>query len=181
MRVVAGALGGRRLRTPRGSATRPTSERIREAVFSILGDIEGARVLDLYAGSGALGFEALSRGASHATFVESAPAALTAIEQNAKALGLEASCRVVRADVGVWLARSPVASDTYDLVFIDPPYAQAAALGSSLSQGLPALLAPAARVLSESDRRDPLELDLPMTIERRYGDTLIRIHERADR
>jgi 16S rRNA (guanine966-N2)-methyltransferase len=181
MRVVAGELGGRRLLTPRGTATRPTSERIREAVFSILGDLAAARVLDLFAGSGALGVEALSRGAGHATFVESAPAALDVIERNLQALGLEGRGHVVRADVSVWLRRPQNDADPYDLVFLDPPYAQAGVFGPSLSQALPGLLAPAARVVSESDRRTPLELDLPMTLERRYGDTLVRIHTRDDR
>jgi 16S rRNA (guanine966-N2)-methyltransferase len=179
MRVIAGEFGGRRVRTPRGSATRPTSERIREAVFSILGDIDGARVLDLFAGSGALGIEALSRGASHSTFVESAPDALRAIQHNVRALGLEARCRVERGDAVATL-RGPLAdADAYDLVFLDPPYAQASLLGPPLSQALQGLLAPQARVLSESDRRAPLALDFPMILERRYGDTLICIYQRA--
>src|SRR5919199_2095346 len=91
MRVVAGTWGGRRLQAPRGDATRPTSDRVREALFSILGDrVTGARVLDLFAGSGALGIEALSRGAVEATFVDSAPAAIRAVRANLDALGIEA-------------------------------------------------------------------------------------------
>src|SRR5665213_1716396 len=90
MRVIAGRYGGRGLVAPRGSATRPTSDRVREAIFSILGDITGARVLDLFAGSGALAIEALSRGAAHATLVDTSPAALTAIRRNLEALGIEA-------------------------------------------------------------------------------------------
>src|ERR687886_2242896 len=90
MRVVAGTWGGRRLQAPRGDATRPTSDRVREALFSVLGDrVAGARVLDLFAGSGALGIEALSRGAAGATFVESAPAAIRAVRDNLDALGFD--------------------------------------------------------------------------------------------
>src|SRR5262249_58893941 len=95
MRVIAGALGGRRLVAPRGAATRPTSDRVREALFSALGDVGGARVLDVFAGTGALGIEALSRGAEHATFVESARPALAALRANLAALGIEGLARVV--------------------------------------------------------------------------------------
>ena len=175
MRVIAGTLGGRRLVVPRGQATRPTAGRVREALFSMLGEIDGAVVLDLFAGSGALGIEALSRGAQRATFVERAPAALAALRANIAALGLGGRASVVAGDA---LAALRVA-DNYDLVFLDPPYATAAGLADALSRDLPAALAPGARVVSESDRREPLALSLPLARERRYGDTLIRIHETA--
>jgi len=175
MRVIAGELGGRRLQTARGSATRPTAERVREAVFSILGPLEGALVLDLFAGSGALGIEALSRGAAHATFVERAPRALEALRANLDALELADRARVRAADAVTALR----ADDKYDLVFLDPPYAMAPALAEALSRELPAALRAGARVVSESDRRAPLELALPLARERRYGDTMIRIHETA--
>jgi len=170
--VIAGELGGRRLRAPRGAATRPTAERVREAVFSMLGELGGLRVLDLFAGSGALGIEALSRGAAHATFVERAPAPLAALRANLAALGLlERS--TVRAGDALTALRGP---GTYDLVFLDPPYAMAEALAGELERALPAVLAAGARVVSESDRRAPPALALPLERERRYGDTLIRIH-----
>src|SRR5690349_20918096 len=115
MRVIAGRYGGRRLQAPPGDATRPTSDRVREALFSILGDrVEGARVLDLFAGSGALGLEALSRGAASATFVDSAPAAIRAVKANLAALGAEAE--VVRADALRWLRGAPPAARQHDLV-----------------------------------------------------------------
>ncbi len=175
MRVIAGRYGGRRLKTPAGEATRPTSDRVREALFSILGTrVQDARVLDLFAGSGALGLEALSRGAREATFVESAPAALAALRANLAALGADAE--VVRADALRWLRGAPAGARQYDLVFLDPPYRRAAELGAPLSASLPALLAPGALVVAESDRRAPLELTITRTDERRYGDTLIRIH-----
>jgi 16S rRNA (guanine966-N2)-methyltransferase len=173
VRVIAGELGGRRLVAPRGQATRPTSERVREALFSMLGPLEGLRVLDLFAGSGALGIEALSRGASHATFVERAAPALAALRSNLAALDL-----LERSSVRAGDALSALrGSGPYDLVFLDPPYAMAEALASELSSALPAVLAVRARVVSESDRRAPPAFALPLARERRYGDTMIRIHE----
>ncbi len=174
MRVVAGRFGGRTLAAPRGRATRPTPERVREALFSILGDVSGERVLDLFAGSGALGIEALSRGAAEATFVDSSAVAVAAIRRNLDALGVEAS--VHRDDARAYLQRARSRARQYDLVLLDPPYRQAAGLGRELSAGLGPVLAPGARVIAESDRRAPLELELDRLDERRYGDTLIRIY-----
>jgi len=176
MRVIAGELGGRPLRSARGAQTRPTAARVREALFSMLGALEGARVLDLFAGSGALGIEALSRGAARATFVERAPGALAALRANVAALDLGERCEIRTSDALAALR----SSGQYDLVFIDPPYADAAELAGALSRGLPAVLAAGARVVSESDRREPLALELPLVRERRYGDTMIRIHETSE-
>ena len=175
MRIVAGRWGGRRLQAPAGEATRPTSDRVREALFSVLGArVEGARVLDLFAGSGALGLEALSRGAAAATLVDSAPAATRAARANLQALGADADVR--RQDALRFLDAARRAARQYDLVFIDPPYRLATRLNRELAEGLPPVLAPGAVVVTESDRRRPLDLDLPLHDERRYGDTLIRIH-----
>jgi 16S rRNA (guanine(966)-N(2))-methyltransferase RsmD len=174
VRVIAGRFGGRRLSAPRGARTRPTAERVREALFSVLGDLEGARVLDLFAGSGALGIEALSRGAAEATFVDSAPAALRALRDNLSALEIEADVR--RADARSFLRSARKGGREYDLVFLDPPYRRAAALASDLDRDLPAVLSPGARVAVETGRQAPLGLSLPLLDERRYGDTLIRIH-----
>src|SRR4051794_6914770 len=175
MRVIAGMYGGRRLSAPPGSRTRPTSDRVREALFSILGArVVDARVLDLFAGSGALGIEALSRGAAAATFVDSAPAAIRAVRANLDALGAQAQVR--RADARRFLGGASGEARQYDLVFLDPPYRLAGRLGDELTAALAAVLAPGAVVVVESDRRAPLELQLPILDERRYGDTLIRIH-----
>jgi 16S rRNA (guanine966-N2)-methyltransferase len=175
MRVIAGRWGGRRLQAPRGDATRPTSDRVREALFSILGArVADARVLDLFAGSGALGIEALSRGAGEATFVDSGAAAMAALRGNLETLGAEAETR--RQDARRFLVDASAAAREYDLVFLDPPYRLAGRLGGELSGLLPAVLAQGATVVTESDRRSPLDLDLPLIEERRYGDTLIRIH-----
>ncbi len=175
MRVISGQYGGRALVAPRGRDIRPTSDRVREALFSILGSVQGDRVLDLFAGSGALAIEALSRGAAAATLVDSSRAALAAIEHNLAALGL--SAEVVGASARAFLGRARSDARQYDLVFLDPPYRQASKLAAELSAALPPVLAPDARVVAESDRRAPLELELVLTDERRYGDTLIRIYD----
>ena len=175
MRVIAGRYRGRRLQAPPGDATRPTSDRVREALFSVLAArVSGARVLDLFAGSGALGIEALSRGAAEATFVDTAPAALRAIRANLDAIGVTADVR--RADARRFLGSASAAARHYDLVFLDPPYRLAGRLGGELAAALPAVLAPGATVVAESDRRAPVPIELPITFERHYGDTLIRIH-----
>jgi 16S rRNA (guanine966-N2)-methyltransferase len=175
MRVIAGEWRGRPLKAPPGAATRPTSDRVREALFSILaGTVPGARVLDLFAGSGALGIEALSRGASEATFVDDAAPAIRAIEANLKAVRSAAEVR--RTDALRFLGAASDRGAQYDLVFLDPPYRQAERLAPALSEALPAVLAPGAVAVAESDRRAPLDLTLPLHDERRYGDTLIRFY-----
>ena len=140
----------------------------------MLGSVDGDRVLDLFAGSGALGIEALSRGAGAATFVDIAPAARSAIRENLRALGLDAE--VVGKPASAWLGAAAAAGHEYDLVFLDPPYRLAPSLGQALTAALPAVLSPAGRIVAESDRRDPLVLRLPLHRERHYGDTLITIH-----
>jgi 16S rRNA (guanine966-N2)-methyltransferase len=173
MRVVAGEFKGRRLATPRGTRTRPTADKVREALFSMLGDVGGARVLDLYAGSGALGIEALSRGAGSAVFVERDPRAVAAIKRNLEPLGVDAT--VARADALRWLART---EGQFDLVFCDPPYDVASRLAEALAERLAALTPDDARIVTESDKRNPLELPFPLLTERSYGDTRIAIHGR---
>jgi len=180
VRVVAGRFGGRRLQAPPGRGTRPTSDRVREALFSTLGPLDGARVLDLFAGSGALAIEALSRGAASALLVERDPRAVAVVRANLDALGLAApEATVVAGPARTALRSASARGDTYDLIFLDPPYRSAPGLGRELSAALEPLLTGGGRVVSESDRRAPLELALPLTHERRYGDTLIRIHSHA--
>jgi 16S rRNA (guanine966-N2)-methyltransferase len=174
VRVIAGTRGGRSLRAPRGRDVRPTADRVREALFSILGPLEGISVLDLFAGSGALAIEALSRGAASATLVDRSPAAIAAITDNLRSLSLAAE--VCRCDAARFLERARERPRQYDLVFLDPPYRHAAALGSRLDAALGCVLAAEARVVFESDRRAPALLTLPLLDERRYGETLIRIH-----
>ncbi|WP_320669944.1 16S rRNA (guanine(966)-N(2))-methyltransferase RsmD [Patulibacter defluvii] len=177
MRVIGGRFGGRRLDAPPGTGTRPTADRVRESLFSILGPLDGERVLDLFAGSGALGLEALSRGAEAVTFVERDRRAAAVLRDNLGRLGVgEDEARVDAADAVRHLRDAATRGDAYDLVLLDPPYRDADRLGPILDAGLRPLLRPGARVVTESDRRHPLALTLPLTDERRYGDTLIRIH-----
>jgi 16S rRNA (guanine966-N2)-methyltransferase len=173
VRVIAGEYGGRPLKAPPGRDTRPTSDRVREALFSILGDVEGMRVLDLFAGSGALGIEALSRGAAEATFVDKSRRAADVIRANLDALGAEGE--VHPRDVLAWLAHAQPHRG-YDLVFVDPPYSSATRLGDRLSELLPGVLTETALTVTESDKRTPLQLSLPLVDERVYGDTRIAIH-----
>jgi 16S rRNA (guanine966-N2)-methyltransferase len=151
---------------------------VREALFSILGSVQEARVLDLFAGSGALAIEALSRGAASATLIDSSPAAIAAVRRNLDALGIEAEVR--RQDALAFLRNARTLGRDYDLVFLDPPYRLASSLGRQLAEALPPVLRTAARVVSESDRRAPLQLTFAGAGEpqqRQYGDTLISIYD----
>lgn len=180
MRVIAGELKGRRLVAPRGWKVRPTSDRVREAIFSALGDIAGAKVLDLYCGTGALAIEALSRGASSAVLVDrDTRPALGNVEQ----LGLRDRVELVRADVSRWLAGDSAAAGNgaFDLVFIDAPYRLADRVGQQLNTHLPRLLSEAGRAIVESGARRPMRIDsLERLRQRRYGSTDVSIYGRAD-
>ena len=171
MRVVAGELGGRRLASPprRSAEVRPTSDRAREALFSILGDVSGATVLDLFCGTGALAIEALSRGAASAVLVDTRPGLA---RRNVAELELTERARVVRADAIRFLAGG---RERFDLILCDPPYRLADRLAPELDRLLPARLAAGGRVVAESPARRPLELGLPLVGERRFGEALIRI------
>ncbi|WP_437305781.1 16S rRNA (guanine(966)-N(2))-methyltransferase RsmD [Sorangium sp. So ce388] len=181
MRVIAGRLGGRRLAAPRGEGTRPTADRVREALFSSLGDVTGALVCDLYAGTGALGIEALSRGARRAVFVESGRPALATLRENLAALGVDEAARVVPLPVerALELLRD---EGPFDLALLDPPYAalaKAAAAAARLAGPL-GLLAPAGRLVLEHARRDPSPeiAGLTCAAVRTYGDTAVSFYTR---
>ncbi len=151
MRVIAGRLGGRRLKAPAGTATRPTSDRVREALFAMLGDVEGASVLDLFAGTGALGIEALSRGAARRCSSSATRARCGCCSANLAALGIDPeAAEVRRADALAALRSAQERKETYDLVFIDPPYGQAPDWGPELS----AHAAVAARARGARRRRE---------------------------
>jgi len=179
MRIVGGSLGGRVLRAPAGAATRPTSEKVRQAIFNILPACDGAEVLDVFAGSGALGIEALSRGAAHATFFETAKPALAAVRGNLAELALEDRATVLVGDAVSLAARPRIApAAPWRLVFIDPPYRSDLAVRAALALP-PANLAPDVVIVIEHDRRNapPDELgSLLRTDERRYGDTLVSFY-----
>ena len=172
MRVVAGLAGGRRLRAPVGRQVRPTSERVREALFNALGSldaVEGATVLDLFAGTGALGIEALSRGAASAVFVDADARAVAAVKQNLRDTGLAERGRVVQADVLKYLAGGPA---PVDLAFADPPYA---------FDGWPRLLAvlPARLVAIEARTHIDLPDGWHPLRSKRYGDTVVTLASSA--
>ncbi|MDO3700700.1 16S rRNA (guanine(966)-N(2))-methyltransferase RsmD [Micromonospora sp. C28SCA-DRY-2] len=179
-RIVAGTLGGRRIAAPPGAGTRPTSDRVREALFSAVQaevDLTGARFADLYAGSGAVGLEALSRGAAHVLLVESDPRAARVIRENVAALRAAPAARLVTGKVGTVLAAGPEGGP-YDVVFADPPYAlpdaEVTAMLAALVDG--GWLAPDALVVVErSSRTGPVEWVPGVTAERsrRYGETTL--------
>jgi len=174
MRIVAGELGGRRIRAPRTGMVRPTSDRVREALFSILGDVGGLSVLDLFCGTGALGLEALSRGAGRATFVDTA---VGAVARNVGDLGVGERVQIVRGDAVRFLERDDGA---YDLVLCDPPYRVAPRLGPELDRLLGPRMGKEGRVIVETATDKPIDLpSLPLLDERAYGGTMIRIHGRA--
>lgn len=176
MRIIAGEFGGRRIAAPAGKETRPTPERVREALFSMLGPLEGKTVLDLYAGSGALGLEALSRGADWALLVDSSKRAIAAIEHNVQTLQMTERVGWMESTVATALERLAADGHRFDLVFADPPYADAGKAAEVLDLGLPGVLSPGATIITEADRRNPIELaTAQLDRERRYGDTLIRI------
>ena len=180
MRIIAGELRGQRLVAPRGWRVRPTSDRVREAVFSALGDVAGARVLDLYSGTGALAIEALSRGAAAAVLVDrdTRPAL-----GNVERLGIGGRAELVRSDVRRWLdarAGDP-AAPRFDLVFVDAPYRLADRVGPELDTHLPRLLLAGGRAVVESAARRPLRVDsLPRLRQRRYGAADVSFYGAAD-
>jgi len=179
VRIIAGSFGGRPLVAPRGCATRPTADRVREALFSILGDVAALDVLDLFAGSGAFGLEALSRGAATATFVESAHPALVALRANVAALAVDDRTTLVATDVDAGLARLARDGRRYGLVFLDPPYAAGVGdmtLGALVTRGL---LVPGAWVVLEHSSRDAAPAApamLPSRFERTYGAAALSFH-----
>lgn len=177
MRIVAGSRKGHRIAAPKGVVTRPTSDRVREAVFSIVGPVEGAAVLDLFAGSGAMGLEALSRGAASCVFVERDREAARIVQANLEKLRLTGAV-VMNRNVGAALRDERVRGRHYDLVLCDPPYDEWDLHASTLTDLLPDVLADDAVVVVEtSDRIEPaLPLDLVTT--RRYGSARITVFSR---
>ena len=175
MRIVAGAWRGRVLAAPPGSATRPTSDRLRQALFDMIWHapwggrdaLEGAAVLDAFAGTGALALEALSRGAARAVLFEREPAALTALRRNVAACGAEGRCRVIAADV----LRAPraAAGSACDVVFLDPPYGQDLIPTALAVLDAAGWIAPAALIVAETAREEALAVPATPLAERGYG------------
>jgi 16S rRNA (guanine966-N2)-methyltransferase len=176
MRVIAGSRKGHRLDAPRGLDTRPTSDRVRENIFNLVGPVDGSKVLDLFAGSGALGIEALSRGAASAVFVENDSEAVRTIERNLDRLRLTGA-RVVRGDVLRTIAQEANAGAKYDLVLVDPPYGMLTEIQPRLARHLPSLLAADGLLVLETDARTKPDLPLPVRTSRKYGHTRVTLFE----
>lgn len=175
MRIIAGEKRGHTIHAPKGRDTRPTSDRVRESVFNLVGPVDGASVLDLYAGSGAYGLEALSRGADRAVFVENDREAVRAIERNLDKLRLSGT--VLRQDAVTTLAGEAGKGKKYDLVLVDPPYDMYLDLQPQLARYLPAVVADDGLLVVETDVRIEPELPLMERTSRKYGQARITVYE----
>jgi 16S rRNA (guanine966-N2)-methyltransferase len=176
MRIIAGERRGVRLHPFRGTTVRPTGDRVREAIFNLVRDLEGAQVLDAYAGTGALGLEALSRGAERAVLVDSDARAVALARRNVEKVGLSGAS-VFNGTVEAHLRREAKRSNRYDLVLIDPPYTEAARAMRTLSNLLPPVLAGNARVVVETNRSLEPALPFEQETSRTYGSTRVTIFQ----
>lgn len=168
MRIIAGSRKGQRIEAPKGETTRPTGDRVREAAFNLIGPLDGGSVLDLFAGSGAMGLEALSRGAVSAVFVEADRAACETIGRNLEKLRLTGAA-VLCQDAPSALEAEARAGRRYDLVLVDPPYRLFSTLQATIAAYVPAVLAPEGLLLVETEAREEPELPLEKRMSRRYG------------
>jgi 16S rRNA (guanine966-N2)-methyltransferase len=181
MRIIAGSRKGARIFAPKGTERRPTGDRVREAAFNLIGPgfTEDANVLDLFAGSGAMGLEALSRGAAHATFVESDREACRTIVRNLDKLGLE-HATVLCQDALTALRTDARSGTRYDLVLVDPPYKRFSSLQNALIQHLPEILAPDGLLVVETAAAEEPELSLAKRTSRRYGSARLTLFEHPE-
>jgi len=177
VRIIAGSRKGHGIAAPPGVATRPTSDRVREAVFNLIGTVDDASVLDLFAGSGAMGLEALSRGARHCVFVESAREPARVIQANLLKLGLTGAVVEVR-DAFAFLRDAGAHTTTYDLVLCDPPYDEWRSFEDGLAEFLPGVLADDGRLVVETGSRVEPQLPLDLVTSRRYGSARISVFSR---
>ena len=175
MRIIAGEKRGAKIFAPRGHDTRPTGDRVREAAFNLIGPVDGASVLDLFAGAGGYGLEALSRGAASAVFAESDRAAVGAIRQNLEKLGFTAT--VLGRDAVQVLAEEAGAGRRYDLVLLDPPYRMYSSLQDRIALYLPAVLAEDGLAVVETHAKEEPELPLSKRTSRRYGSARLTLFE----
>ena len=178
LRIIAGSRKGARIFAPKGLDTRPTSDRVREAAFTLIppGSVDAANVLDLFAGSGAMGLEALSRGAARATFVESDRDACRTINRNLDKLGLD-NATVLCQDALTALRTDARAGTRYDFVLVDPPYRRFSSLQKALIQHLPEILAPDGLLLVETAATEEPQLPLAKRTTRRYGSARLTLFE----
>jgi 16S rRNA (guanine(966)-N(2))-methyltransferase RsmD len=183
MRIIGGEYRSRIIGMPKGAEVRPTQDRVRESVFNILADVNGKRVLDLFAGSGAYGLEALSRGADHVTFVENNSRCLATIESNIESLKIpESRYKVLRSSAYMVLDRLYRDEETFDLIFVDPPYHKDMAKKCLIYIDYYDILSPIGLVIAEHFKSDRLDAELnslaPGTA-RKYGDTVITIFKKS--
>jgi 16S rRNA (guanine(966)-N(2))-methyltransferase RsmD len=183
LRITAGVLRGRTIQTVPGQAVRPSPSMLREALFNMIGPvIQGCRFLDLCAGSGAVGIEALSRGAAHATLVDNHPASLAAIRRNLETLGLPGRATTLRRDAARALAELARRGERFDVAFLDPPYDTGTVAACVRADGLRAIIPPRCRLYVQQ-RRGAAQPDAPgwrLVDERRFGDTALTTFEREE-
>lgn len=173
IRIVAGTHRGRLLRVPVGDVVRPTAERVREAVFDVLGPVGGLRVLDLFAGTGAMGLEALSRGAAECVFVESDPHVASVLRDNVAALGYEGVCKVIQAQYEKAARSLATEGRGFGLLFVDPPYRILTEVEEILTPLLPSLLTDDGIAVIEGGKDSRAALGLTPVFDRTYGDTRV--------
>lgn len=175
MRIIAGTRKGNIIAAPRGEVTRPTADKVRGAVFNMLGDVTGMNVLDLFAGSGGLALEALSRGAAAAQLVDNRKAAVQAITANIAKLRFD-NAQIKRRDYRSVLKSAVKKGERFDLIFVDPPYKMLRVVLPELVEWLPAVSTPGAVLVVESSAREPASLPFEPISEKSYGDTKICIY-----
>ncbi len=173
VRIVAGERRGHRLKVARGGATRPTSEKVREAVFSALGPVSGLNVLDLFAGTGAMGLEAVSRGAARCLFVEEDPVVAAVLRENIAFLDYESRCQVIEGTYQGTLQRLVGRGAEYDLLFVDPPYRMLAEVEVMLIPMLSSILSTDGVAVVEGDKSSQVTLGQAPVFDRIYGDTRV--------
>lgn len=180
LRIVGGSLRGRRIRVPAGGAVRPTADLVREAVFNVLGDVEGAHVLDVFAGTGALGLEALSRGAAWCTFIEHDRRVSSVLRENIACLGMRQVCEVIAANYTAGLSVVERRGRLYDVVFVDPPYRMTSVALAHMEGRWDRLVKVGGVVVVEASKTETAGLSLDEVFTRVYGDTSIRIFRRGE-
>jgi 16S rRNA (guanine(966)-N(2))-methyltransferase RsmD len=184
MRIIGGEARGRRLFSPRASTVRPTANRVKDAFFNIIGSIDGKTFLDLFAGTGSMGLEALSRGALRAMFIENNPALVDAITRNISACGFDGRSGILRSDVIEAIRSLTKRSETFDILFADPPYERGFVRRILDHEGIAALMSRGALLAVQHSVREAIDLSAPaclvLTDQRQYGDTILSFLEKRE-
>lgn len=175
MRVITGAAKGRRLLTPKSKRIRPALDQVKESVFNILFDVRDQSVLDLYAGTGSMGIEALSRGAAHATFVDDFISAIALIRKNLERCGFRDRASVIKSPVRAAIRRLSKSGKTFDIIFVDPPYLKNCVNPTLEALAQSSVIAPSSIIIVEHHPKEPIEEmeGLKITDSRRYGQTIV--------